>query len=258
MSQHDLVIDNATYPSVRADVTAALQALGSTSKGNARPATPYAGQLWIDDNTPSTTVWTVFVWTGSADIKLGELNTTSNQFVPWANAASVLASPAFTGNPTAPTPAAGDNDTSLATTAFVAASFAPLASPAFTGNPTAPTQALGDNDTSVATTAFVQAALASAGGKDKADGEFAMGTSTTTYANSLSFSRTATGQVTVTLSPSFADAFYDVEVTCLSNTLNAVAARNIAKSAGSFTLDLKDVFTNALTDVTFNVTVTKW
>lgn len=33
-------------------------------------------------------------------------------------------------------------------------------SPVFTGNPTAPTPAFGDNDTSIATTAFVQAALA--------------------------------------------------------------------------------------------------
>lgn len=32
-----------------------------------------------------------------------------------------LASPAFTGNPTAPTPSTGDNDTSIATTAFVKA-----------------------------------------------------------------------------------------------------------------------------------------
>jgi len=37
---------------------------------------------------------------------------------------------------------------------------APVASPAFTGNPTAPTPTFGDNDTSIATTAFVQAALA--------------------------------------------------------------------------------------------------
>jgi hypothetical protein len=36
---------------------------------------------------------------------------------------------------------------------------APLASPAFTGNPTAPTPPPGDNDTSVATTAFVKAAV---------------------------------------------------------------------------------------------------
>ena len=36
---------------------------------------------------------------------------------------------------------------------------ADLASPTFTGNPTAPTPSSGDNDTSIATTAFVQAAL---------------------------------------------------------------------------------------------------
>ncbi len=35
------------------------------------------------------------------------------------SALAPLASPAFTGNPTAPTPTTGDNDTSLATTAFV-------------------------------------------------------------------------------------------------------------------------------------------
>jgi hypothetical protein len=37
---------------------------------------------------------------------------------------------------------------------------APLASPVFTGNPTAPTPAATDNDTSLATTAFVRAAMA--------------------------------------------------------------------------------------------------
>jgi hypothetical protein len=36
-------------------------------------------------------------------------------------------------------------------------SLAPLASPALTGNPTAPTPTAGDNDTSIATTAFVRA-----------------------------------------------------------------------------------------------------
>jgi outer membrane murein-binding lipoprotein Lpp len=78
-----------------------------------------------------------------------------------------LSSPAFTGNPTAPTPTAGDNDTSIATTAFVQTAIAgvsggggaPLVSPAFTGNPTAPTPTAGDNDTSIATTAFVATAL---------------------------------------------------------------------------------------------------
>lgn len=111
------------------------------------------------------------------------------------------ASPIFSGNPTAPTPTAGDNDTSVATTAFVTAAVAavapsnanpamdgiaapgiavtyargdhvhptdttraPLASPVFTGDPRAPTAAPGDNDTSIATTAFVVAAVAAGGG----------------------------------------------------------------------------------------------
>lgn len=78
-----------------------------------------------------------------------------------------LNSPAFLGNPTAPTPAAGDNDTSIATTAFVANAIttrAPLNSPAFTGSPTAPTPPPGDADISIATTDFVVSAIAAAGG----------------------------------------------------------------------------------------------
>jgi hypothetical protein len=41
---------------------------------------------------------------------------------------------------------------------------APLASPTFTGDPKAPTPTAGDNDTSIATTAFVTAAVAAASG----------------------------------------------------------------------------------------------
>lgn len=69
-----------------------------------------------------------------------------------------LASPAFTGAPTAPTPPGGNNTTRIATTNFVAnavSALAPLASPALTGTPTAPTQASGDSSTKIATTAFV-------------------------------------------------------------------------------------------------------
>lgn len=96
-------------------------------------------------------------------------------------------SPIFTGDPQAPTPATSDNDTSIATTAFVKAQgyvtiltapvtsvagktgavtlvvadvsgAAPLASPTFTGIPAAPTAAPGTNTTQIATTAFVTAA----------------------------------------------------------------------------------------------------
>ena len=79
-----------------------------------------------------------------------------------------LASPAFTGAPTAPTPAASANNTQLATTEFVKTAvagvdlsgFAPKASPAFTGAPTAPTPTQGNNSGQLATTAFVNAEIA--------------------------------------------------------------------------------------------------
>jgi len=100
---------------------------------------------------------------------------------------ALLASPVFTGTPSAPTPLAGDNSTNIATTAFVqnalataavtsfntrtgavtltlgdvtGAGGAPIASPALTGTPTAPTASAGTNTTQLATTAFVHTALA--------------------------------------------------------------------------------------------------
>ncbi|HAW0963018.1 TPA: phage tail protein [Escherichia coli] len=107
-------------------------------------------------------------------------------------------SPTFTGTPKAPTPAAGNNTTQVATTAFVQAALtalingapatldtlkeiaaainndpkfsttinnalalkAPLSSPALTGTPTAPTAAQSANNTQIATTAFVKSAIA--------------------------------------------------------------------------------------------------
>ncbi len=104
---------------------------------------------------------------------------------PIDSSRAAVVSPAFTGTPTAPTAASGDNSNTLATTAFVKAQSyitasnapvqsvagrsgaialsvadisgsAPLASPAFTGFPTAPTQISSDNSTKLATTAYVQ------------------------------------------------------------------------------------------------------
>jgi hypothetical protein len=68
-----------------------------------------------------------------------------------------LASPAFTGTPTAPTPSPGTDSTQIATTAWVKnLDYAPLNSPQFNGNPRGPTPSLSDNDTSLATTEFVK------------------------------------------------------------------------------------------------------
>lgn len=67
-----------------------------------------------------------------------------------------ISSPTFTGTPTAPTPVVDDNDTSVATTAYVIGQgYAKPASPAFTGTPTAPTPSLSDDSTKIATTAYV-------------------------------------------------------------------------------------------------------
>jgi Chaperone of endosialidase len=76
-----------------------------------------------------------------------------------AGGGALLASPVFTGTPSAPTQPSTDNSTRLATTAFVASFAAPLASPAFTGVPTAPTAASGTSTTQLATTAFVTQAI---------------------------------------------------------------------------------------------------
>jgi phage gp45-like len=75
-----------------------------------------------------------------------------------------IASPAFSGAPTAPTPATADNSTRIATTAFVEAQgfvtggpYAPIASPNFTGIPTAPTAPTHTANSQIATTAYTDA-----------------------------------------------------------------------------------------------------
>ena len=48
MSQNDLVISNQAFPATRADITSALQALGSTNSGATAPSTTYANMMWYD------------------------------------------------------------------------------------------------------------------------------------------------------------------------------------------------------------------
>jgi hypothetical protein len=117
----------------------------------------FAGTAWSRIPAQSSEVLSFNTRTGAVVLNSTDV-TTALGFTP-ANATSVaglapIASPAFTGTPTAPTPTAGDNSTKVATTAFVA-SYAPLASPALTGVPTAPTATVGTNTTQIATTAFV-------------------------------------------------------------------------------------------------------
>jgi hypothetical protein len=70
-------------------------------------------------------------------------------------------SPAFTGTPTAPTPATSDDSTKIATTAYTAnkMSDALSSSPVLGGSPTCTTQAWNNDSTRIASTAFVQDAV---------------------------------------------------------------------------------------------------
>lgn len=113
--------------------------------------------------------------TARTNLGLGNVDNTSDANKPVSTAQQTalnlkanLASPALTGNPTAPTQAAGNNSTRIATTAYVDTGLAlkaNLASPALTGTPTAPTATAGDNSTRVATTAYVDLAVSGGSGQ---------------------------------------------------------------------------------------------
>ncbi|MGD9539105.1 MAG: hypothetical protein AB7P52_17870 [Alphaproteobacteria bacterium] len=77
MSQHDFVIADQGMPAARADINAALQALASTNKGSTAPATPYAGELWLDD---SASPWLLKLYDGTDWIAVGTINPTTNLF----------------------------------------------------------------------------------------------------------------------------------------------------------------------------------
>ncbi len=156
-------------------VSETLQAIGSFAPSNATPlingvATPGVSPLGSrGDHVHPTDTTRAPVSAGTASgtsfTPAGSITATDVQaaLVEIDAEKANLASPTFTGNPAAPTPLTSDNDTSIATTAFVKAvvvDYAPVASPAFTGNPTAPTPLTSDNDTSIATTAFVQTLVA--------------------------------------------------------------------------------------------------
>lgn len=137
---------NTIYYRSATDIWSPVTFSGLSFSGGVLTVTAGGGNV---SNSGVPTVGQIAVWTDATHIQ-----GITAAYAPIAN-------PVFTGDPQAPTPATADNDTSIATTAFVKAqAYAPLASPVFTGDPRAPTPATSDNDTSVATTAFVKAAIA--------------------------------------------------------------------------------------------------
>jgi hypothetical protein len=193
-------------------------AAGLPYVGSSPPSNPSANTFWFDDvgvqlyiyyNDGTSVQWVPVINQGittgggggggtagvtSFNTREGDVLLLSSDVTGVGGA--LLASPAFTGDPTAPTAAAGDSSSTLATTAFVTSAitalpanvsswngrtgavtfttadltavggvtggpYALIASPALTGTPTAPTAASGTSTTQLATTAFVQNAVTS-------------------------------------------------------------------------------------------------
>ena len=126
MAQHDYDISNQIGSAFRSDLNNALAAIVSMNSGSAEPVAMYAYQLYADttnnlvkQRNSGNSGW----------VTIGTLGTTN-----WGLAA--LASPTFTGTPSAPTASAGTNTTQIATTAFVTGQFLPLTGGTVTGNVT--------------------------------------------------------------------------------------------------------------------------
>lgn len=100
------------------------------------------------------------VMTGSLNMGGFNLSNVASAAITALTGSPTIDAPTLTGVPLAPTAAPGTSTTQIATTAFVAASFAPIASPTLTGTPAAPTAAPGTNSTQIATTGFVAASFA--------------------------------------------------------------------------------------------------
>jgi hypothetical protein len=167
-------------------ITPALRITTSPTSGYVLTSDGSGNATW---QASSGAVTSIFTRTGAVVATPGDYS------VDQITGAAPLASPAFTGIPTAPTALNPTNSTQIATTAFVQsiisnlinsapsslntlgeiatslgndATFsttvtnalalkAPLASPTFTGTPAAPTATVGTNTTQLATTAFVLA-----------------------------------------------------------------------------------------------------
>jgi hypothetical protein len=110
-------IANQTFPNFRSDLNSALQALASTNVGASAPATPYDGQLWLDNSaTPTllkryvlaTTTWITIGYMnvgaaalggmrlyGDVDARTGTsesiLNADYGQFLTFSNASAIAA-----------------------------------------------------------------------------------------------------------------------------------------------------------------------
>lgn len=165
---------NATIASIEALSTEVdLKAYTNNPALTGVPTAPTA----VTGTNTNQLATTEFVQTANAALQSEQLVITNNLMAIKAN----IASPSFTGVPTAPTAPAGTANSMIATTSFVASQSpvlsvvgktgvvtlgvaditgaAPTANPTFTGVPAAPTANASTRTTQVATTAFVHSVM---------------------------------------------------------------------------------------------------
>jgi hypothetical protein len=78
----DFLLSNQNGGGFRTELNLILAEILRTGRGNSRPTTVADGRLWVDDNTPSSTVWTLYMVDGADDIVIGTINTTAHTFAP--------------------------------------------------------------------------------------------------------------------------------------------------------------------------------
>lgn len=103
MSQNDFNLGNQGFPSMRADMNSAYQALATKSSGTSAPSTTYSNQWWYDETngilkirSPDNTSWIDFITLNSStgqytippsgiegvEASAAQINTASTHYVP--------------------------------------------------------------------------------------------------------------------------------------------------------------------------------
>lgn len=83
MSQASNILANVARSTYRTNHNAANAAMASLQKGPTAPTAPNglaAGWLWLEDDNPSATVWTLWIYDGTDWIALGTVDSTNNRF----------------------------------------------------------------------------------------------------------------------------------------------------------------------------------
>lgn len=128
MSQADYSIADQAGAAFRAELNSHLSAIASNNSGATEPSTTFAYQWWADTTTGLLKIRNAansdWVTVGSLATSISAfiltlLNDSSAATARATLGAAALASPAFTGTPTAPTASVSTNTTQIATTAFV-------------------------------------------------------------------------------------------------------------------------------------------